>query len=213
MHNWWFSLNVRGKDIVYGLLAAVTLYGVGFAFSLLLGVVEVVSFHYQPLQLLRDLFYCFLIALFEEIVARGLVLGGLLRMRMNRFLALALSSILFGFMHLFNPGLAWLPLFNIILAGAMLGAAFLYTRNLWFAISLHLFWNWIQGPVLGYGVSGNSFGSSLVSIRLSGNTLLSGGTFGFEGSILCTVLLALFTAFIICWFERGAFKPTDKACN
>ncbi|MEG0647251.1 MAG: CPBP family intramembrane glutamic endopeptidase [Bacteroides sp.] len=202
--NWWLSLNGRGKDLLYGLLVATTLYGVGFTLSLLLGAVTIVGFHFYPMQLLNDFFYCFLVALLEEIIVRGFVLGGLLRLRMNRFLALVLSSVLFGAMHLFNPDMALLPMLNIVLAGMMLGVSFLYTRNLWFPISLHLFWNWIQGPILGYGVSGNQFTSSLLDLRLSAHTWLSGGSFGFEGSIVCTVLLSILVGCMICWFERRA---------
>ncbi|MEG0455566.1 MAG: CPBP family intramembrane glutamic endopeptidase, partial [Bacteroides sp.] len=181
---WWLSLNGRGKDLLYGLLVATTLYGVGFTLSLLLGAVTIVGFHFYPMQLLNDFFYCFLVALLEEIIVRGFVLGGLLRLRMNRFLALVLSSVLFGAMHLFNPDMALLPMLNIVLAGMMLGVSFLYTRNLWFPISLHLFWNWIQGPILGYGVSGNQFTSSLLDLKLSAQVWLSGGSFGFEGSVV-----------------------------
>lgn len=202
--NWWLSLNGRGKDLLYGLLVATTLYGIGFALSLLLGAVTVVGFHWHPIRLLNDFFFCFLVALFEEIVARGFILGGLLRLRMNRFLALVLSAVLFGGMHLLNPDMALLPMLNIVLAGMMLGVSFLYTRNLWFPISLHLFWNWIQGPILGYGVSGNQFTSSLLDLKLSAQIWLSGGSFGFEGSVICTVLLSLSVVCMICWFERYA---------
>ena len=79
---------------------------------------------------------------------------------------------------------------------------YLYTRNLWFPISLHFFWNWIQGPVLGYEVSGNRFCETLFSLRLPANNLINGGAFGFEGSLVCTVLATLFTLFIIWWFEQ-----------
>ncbi len=67
---------------------------------------------------------------------------------------------------------------------------------------VHFFWNWIQGPVLGYEVSGNRFCEILFSLRLPANNLINGGAFGFEGSLVCTVLATLFTLFIIWWFEQ-----------
>ena len=101
-----------------------------------------------------------------------------------------------------NPNVAFLPMLNLVLGGLLLGASYLYTRNLWFPVSLHFFWNWIQGPVLGYEVSGNRFCETLFSLRLPANNLINGGAFGFEGSLVCTVLATLFTLFIIWWFEQ-----------
>lgn len=202
-----FSLRGRGKDLLYGLLMAVLLYAIGFGLSLLLGVVRVTGVQFEPMQLLGSFCFFILVALAEELMIRGYVLGCLLRTRMNKFLALFLSSILFACLHLFNPNVAWIPMLNLVLAGILLGVAYLYTRNLWFPISLHLFWNWIQGPLLGYEVSGNQLGRSLLSLQLSGNTLLSGGTFGFEGSILCTGLMVIFILSLIGWFERKSRNP------
>lgn len=197
-----FSLAGRGRDLLYGLLAAVVLYGIGFGLSLALGAVEVVGYRFDPVELSVTFLLFILVALTEELMVRGYILGRLLRTRMNRFLALFISSVLFSCLHLFNPNVALMPILNLALAGMLLGAAYLYTRNLWFPISLHLFWNWLQGPVLGYEVSGSQIGVPLLKLHLSGNTLVSGGAFGFEGSILCTLLTAALTGAIIWWFER-----------
>ena len=145
---------------------------------------------------------CILVALTEEIMIRGYVLGRLLRTRLNKFLSLLISSVLFSLMHLFNPNVAFLPMLNLVLAGCLLGAAFLYTRNLWFPISLHLFWNWLQGPVLGYKVSGIELCPTMLQLQMPENTILHGGTFGFEGSIICTILMIVLTGSIIWYFER-----------
>ncbi len=61
---------------------------------------------------------------------------------------------------------------NLLLAGMLLGASYLYTRNLCFPISLHLFWNWIQGPILGYQVSGNNFTTSMLTLRMPEENVL-----------------------------------------
>ena len=94
---------------------------------------------------------------------------------MNKFLALFVSAALFAFMHIFNPEIAFLPMLNLLLAGMLLGASYLYTRNLCFPISLHLFWNWIQGPILGYQVSGNNFTTSMLTLRMPEENVLNGG--------------------------------------
>jgi len=121
---------------------------------------------------------------------------------MNRFVALLLSSIIFSLLHLLNPGISVFSLINIVLAGILLGASYLYTRNLAFPLSLHLFWNWIQGPILGFKVSGNDTSTSLLSLQLEENNPLNGGDFGFEGSILSSILIVIFTIIIIFLHEK-----------
>nr|WP_325288004.1 CPBP family intramembrane glutamic endopeptidase [uncultured Bacteroides sp.] len=200
------SLKGRWKDLLAGLGVAVLLYVVGFGLSLLTGTVEVAGVQLVPSALLGTLLLFLLVAVTEEVMLRGFVLGRMLVGGMNRFVALFLSSALFSAMHLFNPNFALLPFVNILLAGCLLGASFLYTRNLCFPIALHWFWNWMQGPVLGYEVSGMNSSESLLTLRLTGSDLLTGGSFGFEGSLLCTVLLVVGTLAIIGYYERRGRK-------
>lgn len=200
------SLKGRGKDLLAGLGVAVLLYAVGFGTSLLMGTVEIASVQWVPRDLLGTLLFFLLVAVTEEVMLRGFVLGRMLSAGMNRFVALFLSSALFSAMHLFNPNFALLPFVNILLAGCLLGASFLYTRNLCFPVVLHWFWNWLQGPVLGYEVSGMDSGETLLTLRLTGSDLLTGGSFGFEGSLLCTVLLVVGTLVIIGYYERRGRK-------
>lgn len=200
------SLKGRGKDLLAGLGVAVLLYAVGFGTSLLMGIVEIASVQWVPRDLLGTLLFFLLVAVTEEVMLRGFVLGRMLSAGMNRFVALFLSSALFSAMHLFNPNFALLPFVNILLAGCLLGASFLYTRNLCFPVVLHWFWNWLQGPVLGYEVSGMDSGETLLTLRLTGSDLLTGGSFGFEGSLLCTVLLVVGTLAIVGYYERRGRK-------
>lgn len=200
------SLKGRGKDLLAGLGVAVLLYAVGFGVSLLIGMVEVASVQLVPRNLLGRLLLFLLMAVTEEIMVRGFVLGRMLSEGMNRFVALFLSSALFSAMHLLNPNFALLPFVNVLLGGCLLGTSFLYTRNLCFPIVLHWFWNWLQGPVLGYEVSGMDSGETLLTLRLTGSELLTGGNFGFEGSLLCTVLLVVGTLVIIGYYERRGRK-------
>lgn len=197
-----FSLKGRGKDWMAGTLFAVVLYLLGFGLSLLLGVVEVTGISFDGSSLLMSLLLFLLVGVAEETMMRGFVLGRLLDGGVNRFVALFISSTLFSLMHLFNPNFELLPFLNILLAGVLLGASYIYTRNLCFPIALHWFWNWLQGPVLGYEVSGNRLGDSLLTLRVSDAHLLNGGGFGFEGSLLCTVLMVAGSGLLIAYYER-----------
>lgn len=198
------GLTLRGyvPDLWRGAWIASILLVVGFLLSLAMGAVEITDFQINLSSILASWFFFLLVALFEEIVVRGYVLGRLLNAGMNRFLALFLSSALFSALHLANPHVALLPLLNLWLAGVLLGGSYIYTRNLWLPISLHLFWNWIQGPLLGYSVSGQEIVVPTLTLRLSDNTLINGGEFGFEGSVLCTVLLAMAGILIVLRYSR-----------
>lgn len=198
------SLKGWGRSLLRGALFVVFLYVVGFGLSLLLGAVEVVGFLFSPISLLVSLLLYFFVAVTEEVIGRGFILGRMLDGGINKFVALFISAVLFSLMHLFNPNFAFVPFLNIMLAGCFLGASYIYTRNLCFPIALHWFWNWIQGSVLGYKVSGNEFSNeNLLILHFPEENLINGGTFGFEGSILCSLLLVLGTVIILRHYYKG----------
>ena len=198
------SLKGWGRSLLRGALFVVFLYVVGFGLSLLLGAVEVVGFLFSPISLLVSLLLYFFVAVTEEVIGRGFILGRMLDGGINKFVALFISAVLFSLMHLFNPSFAFVPFLNIMLAGCFLGASYIYTRNLCFPIALHWFWNWIQGSVLGYKVSGNEFSNkNLLILHFPEENLINGGTFGFEGSILCSLLLVLGTVIILRHYYKG----------
>ncbi|ULQ56696.1 CPBP family intramembrane metalloprotease [Flavihumibacter rivuli] len=122
----------------------------------------------------------------EELVFRGYILRNLIDSFPPAF-SLAISALVFALFHGANPGSNWLALANVFLAGILLGLNYLFTGSLWFGIGLHFWWNFLQGPILGYSVSGLGL-PSLLNTYLDGPPFLTGGSFGFEGSILNTVL-------------------------
>ena len=194
---WGRSLALRRKDVLAGILLAVVLYAVGFGISLLAGAIEVAGVALNLSTLFISLGFCLLVAITEELALRGFVLERMLQGGVNKFWALFLSAALFSLIHIGNPNFDFLSFINLLLAGILLGSSYIYTRNLSFPIALHWFWNWIQGPVLGYEVSGNKFCDGLLTLHLPEANLINGGAFGFEGSILCTVLMIAGTGVIL----------------
>ena len=192
---WGRSLALRRKDVLAGILLAVVLYAVGFGISLLAGAIEVADVALNLSTLFISLGFCLLVAITEELALRAFVLERMLQGGVNKFWALFLSAALFSLIHIGNPNFDFLSF--ILLAGILLGSSYIYTRNLSFPIALHWFWNWIQGPVLGYEVSGNKFCDGLLTLHLPEANLINGGAFGFEGSILCTVLMIAGTGVIL----------------
>lgn len=197
------SLAIRKKDLLSGISLAIVLYAVGFGVSLLAGAIEIAGVVFNPSSLLISFVFFLLVAITEEFALRGFVLERMLQGGVNKFWALFLSSTLFSLVHIANPNFDFLSFINILLAGILLGSSYIYTRNLCFPIALHWFWNWIQGPVLGYEVSGNKFCDGLLTLYLPETNLINGGAFGFEGSILCTVLMVAGTAVILKMFRKN----------
>lgn len=152
-----------------------------------------------------EIFYatllCIVVAFIEEISIRGYVLKNLMQ-SMNKWIALGLSSLVFALLHLDNTDITIIAFANIFIAGILLGINYVYTKNLWFSIFLHFSWNFFQGPIFGYKVSGMSMGKSFIKQLAQGADMLSGGEFGFEGSIVCTILQVVFIAALIWYYQR-----------
>ena len=148
-----------------------------------------------------------IVALTEEILFRGYILNNLLD-KSNKYVALLISSLIFSMVHSLNPNFSLLAFINILLAGIILGSTYIYTRNLWFPISLHLFWNFLQGPVMGYSVSGMKI-ESIYKVNLTGSDIINGGQFGFEGSLVCTLILIPAILLILAYYQKIYKKTAD----
>tara|TARA_B110000438_G_scaffold240816_1_gene239659 strand:- start:1382 stop:2248 length:867 start_codon:yes stop_codon:yes gene_type:complete len=176
-------------DFVSGLLLGVGLIVLGFGTLYIFNFLSVVSIQFS---LIDQLFYLSLFAvvsLNEEIAIRGYILQNLSR-SFNKYIALVLSSLVFMIMHIGNPNMSAVPLFNLFLAGLLLGVYCIHKNNLWFPIGAHITWNYFQGPVLGFEVSGNDVDSIFIQ-SLNGSELITGGEFGFEGSIILTTFMII----------------------
>jgi membrane protease YdiL (CAAX protease family) len=125
-----------------------------------------------------------IVAIGEELVFRGYLLGNMMQSS-SKEAALVFSALVFAILHSLNPNFNLTAFINIFLAGLLLGINYIFTRNLWFGILLHFSWNFFQGSVLGFPVSGLQL-SSLLQQNSSGSILLTGGEFGLEASLLTT---------------------------
>jgi len=148
-------------------------------------------------------------ALAEEALFRGYPLQTLTRGGLA-WLAVFLTSVPFAAVHLRNPNVAaGFTFINTALAGVWLAVAYLRTRSLWFPLGVHWSWNWALGSVFGLPVSGitNLAPHPLLRGTDLGPAWLTGGAYGIEGGIACTVTLLISTVFI--WKTR-LVKPTDE---
>jgi len=140
----------------------------------------------------------------EELVVRG-ILFRILEEYLGSWLALGLSAAAFGAIHLGNPNATVAGALAIALeAGILLGAAFMLTRRLWLAIGLHAAWNFTQSGVFGVRTSGNEDVAGLLVGHPQGSSIISGGAFGVEASLVAVLVCCVAGAvFVIRSRARG----------
>lgn len=177
--------------------------GIGFVlFSLIVGIAALVGVYRivgwgDASYLLSAII---LSALFpgvvEELLFRGILFRWIEEFG-GSWVALAITSALFGAAHLMNPNANAVAAIGIGLeAGVMLGAAYMLTRRLWLAIGIHAAWNFTQGELWDIPVSGTLV-RGLVEAELSGPPLLSGGQFGLEASVIAMVVALAFGGYVL----------------
>ncbi|MFD7062405.1 CPBP family intramembrane glutamic endopeptidase [Streptomyces sp. NPDC059906] len=148
-------------------------------------------------------------AVTEELIFRGLALQALEKM-WGSWAALTTTAVLFGLLHLANPDATlWSSAAIAVEAGVLLGAAFLWTRNIWFVVGLHFAWNTTLG-LIGIPVSGHA-SEGLMTTNPTGPELLTGGDFGLEASIVPVVVsLLIAIPMLIAAHRRGNLVPMRR---
>jgi len=135
-------------------------------------------------------------SIFEEAFSRGYLLinlaegiKGKINSNQSVIIAYIITSSIFGLLHMVNNNASWLSSINLILIGLLLGWMVVKTGKLHFAIGLHAFWNIFQNNVFGFANSGKKSIVSYYSFENTGNTLWTGGEFGIEGGLICTITI------------------------
>ena len=199
------GFQIRGflNDAIIGLILGGSLITLGFVILTFFDIISIQSYSLDWGLLSGYLVFFSIGSLNEEIMIRGYFLSNLME-SMNKYMALFVSSFLFAVMHLANAHVTYLSFINIFLAGMVLGIYYIHVRNLWLPIALHFSWNYFQGPVFGFEVSGVDI-KGIITQVLSGDKLLTGGDFGFEGSAVATIVMI--SAII---FLHLKYRRTDK---
>lgn len=209
------GLAVRRSSIVeltLGFALGALLMTLVLAVELALGGYEIVQTGWSIVPadtLLAPLLQAFLfflaVALTEEVIARGYVLQNL-SVALGRPGGVIGSSVLFALGHLANPGSGLAPLVGVFVAGLLLATAYLVTLRLWLPIGLHWGWNFFQGAVYGFPVSGVET-TALLRLRPSGHPLLTGGTFGPEASVVGVLVELLGITALLLAARRLGSRP------
>jgi membrane protease YdiL (CAAX protease family) len=149
------------------------------------------------------------VAILEETLFRGVIFR-IIEEKLGSYIALLISAILFGAAHIFNPNSSLIAVIGIAIAGGvLLATAYMYSRNLWFPVAIHFAWNFVQCNIFGLDDSGTEESNSLITSKIEGSELFTGGAFGVEGSIQASVicLIASTILLILCHKKGRIVKP------
>ena len=192
------------RNLGLGLLAGFLVFSAAVAVAAILGVYRIVGAGDASSLVAALIASALFPAVSEELVFRGILFRWLEEWG-GSWVALLLTSALFGAAHLMNPHASPIAAVGIALeAGVMLGAAYMLTRSLWLPMGLHAAWNFSQGEIYDIPVSGTEV-HGLIDARLSGPPLLTGNGFGLEASLIAIVVATLFGL----WLLRLAIRKGE----
>jgi len=150
-----------------------------------------------------------LVAFSEEVFARGWVLQVLERGR-GTTAAVIGSAVIFALLHAFNPGFGLTALIGLFLAGLLFAQAYIVTRQLWLPIAMHLAWNFSEGPIFGFPVSGMP-GEGLLTVTPTGPEVVTGGSFGPEAGLVVILGIAIASGAIYILGRWRAVRASSDA--
>ena len=193
------------KGALFGTLQIFTVFFIIFG----LKAIDVYYVGNISILLLIKVFIIFIFqALLEEILFRGYLMPFFSKVIGIKF-TIILLSFLFTCIHLFNPNLDIIGLANVFLAGVTFSLIYYYTGNLWLVGAMHTLWNFILGFIVGSQISGIiTYNSVFFSIPVENKDLISGGVFGFEASIVTTIVELTISLFIIYLIKKEKNKIT-----
>jgi membrane protease YdiL (CAAX protease family) len=194
-------------DVLMGI--GIALVQMGFIYILMLWLnwltFEGFAWQFDPISMVITEVLTFFVAFIfvgwnEELFSRGYHLQTITS-GTNFFWGVIISSAIFGALHLANPSATWVSAAGIFFAGIYLAYGYLRTKQLWLPIGLHIGWNFCEGVVFGFPVSGLDI-YALTRIQVTGPEIWTGGAFGPEAGLI--VLPSLIVgAGLIYWFTRN----------
>lgn len=209
--NWW-------KEFSFGCLIGFIAMIFVFCLEWIMGDLKIIGFGWESVgnqfwfwPVLLFLVQMLGVGFYEELITRSYLLINIkegltfskLTPKKATILAVILSSIIFGLGHIGNPNVTIFALLNILCAGIMLAIPFIITGRLSYSIGLHFSWNFFQGGVFGFRVSGLPIRNSIIEIQQSGNPMWTGGSFGPEGGLIGLLGILIISLIFLFYFKSS----------
>jgi membrane protease YdiL (CAAX protease family) len=188
-------------EVAVGIVVGGTVMAVIFGMEWAFGVIQVTQ-STSPGELVgRWVVFLAVAAVLEEVLSRSFLLGGLiLLLGDSKWIAVLISAAFFGMAHITNPEATVISVAGNTLGGVVYAVAYVGSGRIWLACGLHFAWNFFQGPVLGFPVSGISI-PSLVQQGPSGPDWITGGDYGPEGGVIGLSSRLAVIALLFMWFK------------
>ncbi len=205
---WWREV-LAGFGLIILAWAVIFVATLGFGAAVITGVSWTTTDAVGILAALAGgLIINIFVGITEEADARGYMLQNLAE-GIKFFPAVLVSSLYFGLLHLLNPGAGIGSTLGIFFAGVLLAMGYYATGRLWFPIGMHAAWNFAEGPLFGFLVSGLNMGG-LFHLRITGPDWLMGGGFGPEAGALAVVVEIVLSILLFVWGKRRANGATYR---
>lgn len=187
-------LKQYGKGTLYAIIIMVVIYVINY----MMGTIESqINPKWDIVSIILLLVGFMIQGMSEEVFLRGYLMNGLAS-KWGVPIAIIGNSVLFSLLHAGNPGITVLSYVNLVLAGIFFSLVFYITDNMWLTGALHSFWNFVMGAIFGVQVSGLDLpGVLMTTTSKESGKLWNGGSFGFEGGLVVTIILFIVCAFLI----------------
>jgi len=191
-----FGTKYKGNTVKYFLIGLLVGGGMNIFCAVIAIINKDIALYFNEINIIK-LFAVFITVVFqaggEEILCRGFLYQRLRRSFRNPWVAILGNSLLFGSMHMLNPGVSFLAILNVVLFGVFMALVIYYYESMWMAIAVHTAWNYMQNIVLGLPNSGNVLDFSMFKLDAASaaDSFAYNVAFGIEGTLLTSVVLGV----------------------
>ncbi|HEX2916439.1 MAG TPA: CPBP family intramembrane glutamic endopeptidase [Chloroflexia bacterium] len=197
-------------DLLLGLILGPLLFAIIFQAESLLGYLAgSTGPHYDWGSLFQWLVIFLCIAISEELVVRGYFLQ-ITNQVWGGAIAVIATSVGWSLAHVLNPHISVLAVMNVVIAGLVFAYAYNITGRLWLPMAFHFSWNFAEGAIFGYPVSGYTIDNSVFQTFINGPQEVTGGLFGPEGGMLGLFAIILAGLAFYAWDRLRRPPQTDK---
>ncbi len=196
------SIRNHAKELLVGLIFGAISMSLVFLLLIFTKSAEVeVWTPYFSSDTITYLILFILVGFAEEIYGRGFIMSTLKQTKSIPVVVIV-SAVIFALLHSNNSGIGFVPYINLTLIAVLFAYIYIKSGNIWMCIGYHITWNYFQGNVFGFLVSGMNTRGIITTIYKE-NTILNGGEFGPEGGLIVTAIILIGFLFVKLFYKNN----------
>jgi len=198
------------QDVIAGILIGLIAMAGIFFMEFNLNYIKIQNINLIDGKFVNAFFTLLVMAFAEELLFRGFMLNGLLQFTKNQYIAVIITAVLFGLAHAGNPDATPVSIISNGLGGVMYSIAFIESESIWLPFALHFAWNFFQGPIFGFPVSGLQFGGIVKQSVVKGQDIFTGGGYGPEGGVIGISFRIAVIVLLLLYYFLSIKKRNDR---